>query len=124
MRLGVALRIPRAMQDRGWGRYRSTSVDRLAIGKKYRLESQPPVHFKAQATFFIYLLPGKRGAIQLKKRVASLAYLVEHPLSKREVVGSNPTGGSLTYDNEEKFHALPWTPHPGHLPPDTLPWTP
>ena len=25
--------------------------------------------------------------------IASLAYLVEHPLSKREVVGSNPTGG-------------------------------
>ena len=53
MRLGVAQRIPRAMQDRGWGRYRSTSVDRLAIGKKYRLESQPPVHFKAQATLFV-----------------------------------------------------------------------
>ena len=27
MRLGVALRIPRTMQDRGWGRYRRTSVD-------------------------------------------------------------------------------------------------
>ena len=25
-------------------------MDPLAIGKKYRLESQPPVHFKAQAT--------------------------------------------------------------------------
>ena len=69
MRLGVALRIPRAMLDRGWGRYRSTSVDRLAIGKKYRLESQPPVHFKAQATCFVilFLFSGKRIAIQLKK---------------------------------------------------------
>ena len=113
-------------------------MDRLAIGKKYRLESQPPVHFQAQATFFIYLLPGKRGAIQLKKRVASLAYLVEHPLSKREVVGSNPTGGSLTYGNEEKevprltpltpdtFHQTPCPGrlNRGHLTLDTLPRTP
>ena len=65
MRLGVALRIPRAMQDRGWGRYPSTSVDRLAIGKKYRLESA--CAFKAQAIFFIFIFSGKRLAIQLKK---------------------------------------------------------
>ena len=31
-----------------------TSVDRLAIGKKYKLES-PPVHFKAQATFCVFV---------------------------------------------------------------------
>ena len=42
------------MEHRGWGRYRSTSVDRLAIGKKYRLESQPPVHLKTQATFSFF----------------------------------------------------------------------
>ena len=52
MRLGVVLRIPRAMQDRGWGRYPSTSVDRLAIGKKYKLDSA--CAFKAQAIFFIF----------------------------------------------------------------------
>ena len=39
---------------------------------------------------------------------ASLAYLAEHPLSKREVVGSNPTGGSLIIHREYKsFMCLP-----------------
>ena len=76
MRLGVALRIPRAMQDRGWGRYRSTSVDRLAIGKKYRLESQPPVHFKAQATLFVIFLICPIEAANYKATITIFFYTV------------------------------------------------
>ena len=40
--------------------------------------------------------------------LADISLLVEHPLSKREVVGSNPTGGSMAIATDHAIAA--WLP--------------
>ena len=46
--------------------------------------------------FFLHLFSSSGWELGTPGAAASLAELAEHPLSKREIVGSNPTGGFLT----------------------------